>query len=67
MRTTTTVMKNKLKILQCQRVIPVLKSQTSVKDQFSFFLLKAFFKKMLYYQMTKNNALNRNLTHMINN
>ena len=33
----------------------------------SFLFVKMFFKTMMYYQMTKNNAVNRNLTHVTNN
>ena len=38
------------------------------KGLVQFLLVKSiFFEKMMYYQMTKNSAVNRNLTRVTNN
>ena len=46
-------------------VLPLTKFS---KGLVQFLFVKSFFKrKMMYYQMTKNSAVNRNLTHVTNN
>ena len=46
-------------------VLPLTKLN---KGLVQFLFIKSFFfKKKMYYQMTKNSAVNRNLTHVTNN
>ena len=45
-------------------VLPLTKFS---KRLVQFLFVKCFFLKMMYCQMTKNSAVNRNLTHVTNN